>query len=129
MPLVEVSFGELMDKYSILEVKSENLTDPSQRATVNKEILSLKPDVQRALENTSVARIALELKEVNLEIWRLMDALYSLDAPSAEYAELTWEITIQNQKRAFLKKGIDLEMKSTFSEEKSFFSQPNQRIV
>jgi hypothetical protein len=85
--------------------------------------------VQRALENTSVARIALELKEVNLEIWRLMDALYSLDAPSAEYAELTWEITIQNQKRAFLKKGIDLEMKSTFSEEKSFFSQPNQRIV
>ena len=129
MPLVEVSFGELMDKYSILEVKSENLTDSSQRATVNKEILSLTPDVQRALENTSVARIALELKEVNLEIWRLMDALYSLDAPSAEYAELTWEITIQNQKRAFLKKGIDLEMKSTFSEEKSFFSQPNQRIV
>jgi hypothetical protein len=129
MPLVEVSFGELMDKYSILEVKSENLTDSSQRATVNKEILSLTPDVQRALENTSVARIALELKEVNLEIWRLMDALYSLDAPGAEYAELTWEITIQNQKRAFLKKGIDLEMKSTFSEEKSFFSQPNQRIV
>ena len=129
MPKVEVSYGELLDKFSILEVKRENLREASQRATVDKEILCLQQDVDRTLKNPTVAGMALELKKVNLEIWNLMDVLYSLDGPSVEYARLTWDITVQNQKRAFLKKEIDSEMKSPFSEEKSFFSQTNQRIV
>jgi hypothetical protein len=129
MPRVEVSFGELMDKYSILEIKRVKLSEASQRAMVEKELLSLEKDVRVALQNEAVAKIAAELTKVNLEIWLLMDNLYSLDAPSLEYTELTWDITIQNQKRAFLKRQIDSEMDSPFSEEKSFFSQTSQRIV
>jgi hypothetical protein len=129
MPRIEVSFGELMDKYSILEIKREKLSEASQRAMVEKELLRLEKDFRVALQNEAVAKIVAELTKVNLEIWLLMDSLYSLDAPSLEYTELTWDITIQNQKRAFLKKQIDSEMDSPFSEEKSFFSQTSQRIV
>jgi hypothetical protein len=129
MPTIEVSFGELVDKYTILQIKYEQLKLESQKTMVYKELSSLKLDVDKCLENENLVRLASELKDVNLEIWFLMDELYSLDAPSVEYAQLTWDITIQNQKRAFLKKTIDSEMKSRFSEEKSFFSQTNQRIV
>ena len=129
MPLIEVSFGELVDKYTILEIKSEHLVRDSQKAVVTTELKSLKRDLDKCLHNENVPSIARELKSVNLKIWFLMDELYSLDAPSAEYAQLTWDITIQNQKRAFLKKSIDFEMNSRFSEEKSFFSQTDQRIV
>jgi hypothetical protein len=129
MPLIEVSFGELVDKYTILEIKSEHLVRDSQKAVVTTELNSLKKDLDKCLLNENVPSIARELKSVNLKIWFLMDELYSLDAPSAEYAQLTWDITIQNQKRAFLKKSIDFEMNSRFSEEKSFFSQTDQRIV
>jgi hypothetical protein len=110
-----------MDKYSILEIKRVKLSEASQREMVEKELLSLEKDVRVALQNEAVAKIVAELTKVNLEIWLLMDSLYSLDAPSLEYTELTWDITIQNQKRAFLKKQIDSEMDSPFTEEKSFF--------
>jgi len=129
MPTIEVSFGELVDKYTILQIKYEHLSLESQKEMVHTELSSLKPDVDKCLNNENLVRLALELKNVNLEIWFLMDELYSLDAPSVEYAQLTWDITIQNQKRAFLKKSIDSEMNSRLSEEKSFFSQTNQRIV
>jgi hypothetical protein len=129
MPFIEVSFGELVDKYTILEIKSEHLVQDSQKAVVTTELKSLKQDLDKCLHNENVPSIARELKSVNLKIWFLMDELYSLDAPSAEYAQLTWDITIQNQKRAFLKKSIDFAMNSRFSEEKSFFSQTDQRIV
>ena len=129
MPLIEVSFGELVDKYTILQIKYEHLSLESQKTMVYTELSSLKPDVDKCLQNENLVRIASELKDVNLKIWFLMDELYSLDTPSAEYAQLTWDITIQNQKRAFLKKTIDSELSSRFSEEKSFFSQTNQRIV
>ena len=129
MPTIEVSFGELLDKYTILQIKYEHLSLESQKNVVYRELSSLKPDVDKCLQNEKLVRISGELKDVNLEIWFLMDELYSLDTPSAEYAQLTWDITIQNQKRAFLKKSIDSEMNSQFSEEKSFFSQTNQRIV
>ena len=129
MPSIEVSFGELVDKYTILQIKSEHLIQDSQKTMVNTELDALKPDVEKCLRNENVPRLAHELKSVNLKIWFLMDELYSLHAPSVEYAQLTWDITIENQKRAFLKKSIDSEMKSRFSEEKSFFSQTDQRIV
>lgn len=129
MPTIEVSFGELVDKYTILQIKHEHLSLESQKRAVFTELSSLKPDVDKCLQNDNLVRIALDLKNVNLEIWFLMDQLYSLDAPSAEYVQLTWDITIQNQKRAFLKRTIDSEMNSRFSEEKSFFSQTDQRIV
>jgi hypothetical protein len=129
MPRIEVSFGELIDKYTILEIKYENLQGTSQKATVAIELATLEPDLESILRNERVLGFTAELKKVNLNIWFLMDELYSLEGPSAEYAQLTWDITIQNQTRAFLKKGIDSEMNSKFSEEKSFFSQPEQRIV
>ena len=129
MPTVEVSFGELIDKYTILQIKYEHLSLESQKAMVYTELSSLKPDVDKCLQNDNLLGIARDLKDVNLKIWFLMDELYSLDAPSAEYAQLTWDITIQNQNRAFLKKTIDSEMGSRLSEEKSFFSQTNQRII
>lgn len=128
MPKVEISFGELMDRVSILEIKLEMLFTEDQKKTVALELFTLREQASEILAVASLRKVVDELKEVNLFIWKLMDQLYDLHEPSAEYADLTWDITIHNQRRAFLKKEIDATLGSRFSEEKSFFSKEDQRI-
>jgi hypothetical protein len=128
MPKVEVSFGELMDKVTILEIKLEMLSTEDQKKTVALELSSLVEQASEILAVASLGEVVEELRKVNLLIWELMDELYGLHEPSSEYAGLTWDITIQNQRRAFLKKEIDVTMGFKFSEEKSFFSKVDQII-
>jgi len=128
MPKVEVSFGELMDKVTILEIKLEMLSSSEQKKTVALELFTLGEQTSEILAVASLRKVVDELREVNLLIWKLMDKLYDLHEPSAEYADLTWDITRQNQRRAFLKKEIDATLGSRFSEEKSFFSKVDQIV-
>jgi hypothetical protein len=127
MPQVEVSHGELVDKWTILEIKSVQLVDANQLKNVQREMDAMKPTIQQFI--ASVLSLHKDLLETNLKIWNLMDELYKKDESSGiEYVKITIEITKFNQKRSFIKKEIDKFCNSNFSEAKSYFENEDQVV-
>ena len=125
MPFVEVSNGELADKWTIIEIKTALLGNPDQLKNLSIEASGLEPMIMELKANSSVRLLIAQLKETNLVIWKLMERLYELHADiDSTYLSLSIEITEYNQKRAFLKKEIDALSQSSFSEAKSFFENP-----
>jgi hypothetical protein len=122
MPLVEISNGELADKWTIIQIKTGLLVNPDQLKNLSIEASRLEPLVNELSANAEVQSLISRLKDTNLVIWNLMEKLYELHSDlNASYLSLTIEITEYNQKRAFLKKEIDTLSKSSFTEAKSFF--------
>lgn len=127
MPRVEVSNGELLDKWTILQIKLERLKDVHQLDNVTRELASLESEVNLVSLNEKVMTIRGSLFSINLDIWDLMEKIYLKgNSSDAEYLQLTLEITILNQKRAFAKKAIDIESRSLLSESKSFFEDSDK---
>jgi hypothetical protein len=125
MPQVEVSHGEVVDKWTILEIKSVKLIDPVQLKNVALEMESLNLVIREFIDD--ISELHKDLFQTNLHIWNLMNDLYSLDESSGiDYVEITLEITRFNQRRSFLKKEIDKNCKSDFSEAKSYFENESQ---
>jgi hypothetical protein len=122
MPLVEVSVGELLDKWSILEIKSKRLKKPKQQQNIQSEMGKLAQTCKIYLDDPAIGNLYEELFSANLSIWLGMDEYYALDsAAKSEFIDLTIRITELNKVRAYLKKEIDNKFESEFSEEKSYF--------
>ena len=122
MPFVEVSVGELLDKWSILEIKKIKLIKDSQQLNILAEMGVLEKTCKTYLSDYVILSTYRSLYKVNLEIWEGMDKLYTLDTSLSQfYIDLTNQITDLNKQRAYLKKEIDQVAKSGFSEEKSYF--------
>ena len=122
MPTVEISNGELADKWTILKIKREQLKDPSQIHNIIIESEALISQVKDLRNHERITDLIDDLYKSNLSIWHLMEDLYKLKVPYEEkYVELTIQITKQNQRRAFLKKEIDKVSNAKFTEAKSFF--------
>ena len=129
MPKVEISFGEVADKWTILEIKCERLVDQSQIRNVMNEKLGLKETVDELIAVPGVQEQLEKLLATNRTIWDQMDEIYELKKTGPRYSDLTFEITVENQRRAFLKREIDRLMNSEFHEEKSYFVKPNQVVI
>ena len=72
--LVEVSFGELLDKISILEIKSEKIKDPEKLNFINDEYKILKDQLQANIKlDTVIENLYNSLKEINLKLWTIED--------------------------------------------------------
>ena len=127
MPQVEVSHGELVDKWTILEIKSVQLVDIEQLKNIQREMNAMSPAIQEFIG--SIPQLHKDLFETNLVIWNLMNELYKKDdSLGSQYVTLTIDITKFNQKRSFIKKEIDQFCKSDFSEAKSYFENSDQVI-
>lgn len=123
---VPVSYGELVDKLTILEIKSERITDPTKRANVVKE-LELLEAVWRAgpasAQGAIVARA--RLKAINEKLWDIEDRIRRLEAAATfdqEFIELARSVYYTNDQRAAVKREINLSLGSELVEEK--FYQP-----
>jgi hypothetical protein len=126
MPQADVSVGELLDKFSILEIKAKLLRSELQLRNVLTEVASLKPSVMEYLNNPNIEKLYQNLKQVNLEIWEGMDEVFEIGPnPSPNYEPLCRHITKLNQDRSYIKKRIDLDSGSVLTEEKSYFV-PNE---
>lgn len=122
MPFIEISVGELLDKWSILEIKLAKLQKPSQQENISREMQVLEEICKTYLDDPEINNLYKELHRVNLEIWIGMDLLYEINSSqSQEFIELTNKITDLNKNRAYIKKQIDVLVNSSFSEEKSYF--------
>ena len=122
--LVPVSFGELLDKIAILQIKSERMTDPDKLANVRNEL--------SALENTwmahpgagsDIVRLRAELKAVNERLWEIEDDIRLKEKAQqfdAGFIQLARSVYFENDERARIKREINTALGSAYVEEKSY---------
>jgi hypothetical protein len=124
--LVPISPGELIDKISILEIKSQRMTDPEKLQNVRTE-LSMLGDTWRESEYSAV-NISQQwegLRQVNGKLWDIEDRIRDKErdgAFDAEFIELARSVYFTNDERAALKKSINTQLGSLLVEEKSYAS-------
>ena len=103
-----VSLGEAIDKYSILILKSENLTGLRQEE-VNLEISILEKELDKYLIKFN--DLYLKLKHVNYIIWKQMDALRDDDSISNNtFGFLAYQCTLSNDVRFRIKNKIKMKI-------------------
>ena len=121
---VEVSVGELLDKITILEIKSERIDDPAKLVNVRKELDLLRTTWQASpLAATDVAAEMAALKTVNEELWEIEDNVRRHEAAGdfdAEFVRLARGVYHANDRRAALKRDLNLKCGSGLVEEKSY---------
>ena len=122
--LVPVSFGELLDKIAILQIKSERMTDAAKLANVRNELTALERTwAEHPASRQDIAALRADLKAVNERLWvieddiRLKEKAQSFDA---QFIELARSVYFQNDIRAKVKKAINLALGSAYVEEKSY---------
>jgi hypothetical protein len=123
--LVPVSYGELIDKISILEIKAERITDPAKLANVRRELEALTAIWQAhpASQGAPITDLWEALRKVNGELWVIEDRLREKEAAGrfdAEFIELARAVYFTNDARARLKKELNLRLGSSLVEEKSY---------
>ena len=70
---IEVSHGEIVDKLTILQIKKENITDPSKLDNIVKEYDYLLSVVENDLGISTESPEYLELLSINKELWVIED--------------------------------------------------------
>lgn len=120
---VEISNGELLDKLSILRIKKEKIKDEDKLTNINNEILELEPLYLKILEKTDVSDLFQSLLDVNLELWEIEDSIRGKERIKdfdKSFISLARSVYFQNDKRASIKKQINLVTGSFLIEEKSY---------
>ena len=123
-PRVPVSWGELVDKKTILEIKVERLRDPQAVANARRELAPLAAALA-ALAPPPAALAGLEaaLREVNRRLWDIEDAIRQKEAARAfdgAFIELARSVYRSNDERARIKREINLLLRSGIVEEKQY---------
>ncbi|KAB7775929.1 MULTISPECIES: DUF6165 family protein [Xanthomonas] len=130
--LVPVSFGELLDKIAILQIKSERIEDPGKLANVRAELSALeKTWMAHPAAGGDVARLRAELKAVNERLWVIEDEIRIKEKAQAfdeEFIKLARSVYYENDERARLKKEINLALGSSYVEEKSYQDYRNASV-
>jgi len=121
---VPVSFGELIDKISILKIKSERIDHPGKLANVRTELDALEQAwAAHPASRIDIAALSADLKAVNERLWEIEDAIRLKDraqAFDAEFVQLARSVYRENDQRARIKKQINLALGSGYIEEKSY---------
>jgi hypothetical protein len=119
---VEISFGELFDKVSILEIKASRVADPAKRRNVARELAQLVAVCLRIPGGDGIpSRVLSELKSVNEQLWDVEDALRSCESRQSfgpAFVDLARSVYRLNDRRAALKREINLALGSALVEEK-----------
>ena len=119
--LVPLSPGELLDKITILEIKQARLEDAAKRANVVAELAALTEIAGPAMKDA--AALLAQLKMVNEALWDIEDRIRDKERQAAfdgEFIELARSVYITNDRRADLKRQINLALHSALVEEKSY---------
>jgi tetratricopeptide (TPR) repeat protein len=129
-PRVEVSWGELLDKISILKIKEERITSPAAVANVRRELMHLDgvvsslPGLPRDVEKKRSS-----LRTINEALWEVEDALRACEKDQRfdpYFVELARKVYVLNDQRAKIKQEINVLMKSGFVEEKEYLPGTTQ---
>jgi len=123
-PSVPISWGELADKVTILEIKSELLSSVSARENAKKELARLAAiwePVER--ENRNAMGLKMALKHTNKTLWQIEDHIREKEAQKCfddEFIAIARAVYKTNDERASIKRQINTLLKSEIVEEKQY---------
>jgi hypothetical protein len=124
--LVPISPGELIDKITILEIKSARMSDATKLDNVRTELALLEETWRAsAYAATDISAEWTGLREVNTQLWDIEDRIRDKERDAkfdAEFIELARAVYVTNDERAAIKKRINTQLGSTLVEEKSYAS-------
>ena len=121
---VPVSVGEVVDKVTIPEIKSARISDEAKLKNIRAELAQLRPLVSGGVfDNPEVTALFDGLRTVNGELWDIEDDIRAEEAAGRfgdRFIELARAVYVTNDRRAELKKKINLATGSDLVEEKSY---------
>ena len=121
---VPVSPGEVLDKITILEIKSERMTDPDKVANVRIELDLLQKTWAAAItEDETIRDLHAQLKEINEALWEIEDDIRDKERAKEfdeRFIELARSVYFTNDRRSDVKKKLNLHLGSQIVEEKSY---------
>ena len=127
--LIEISFGELLDKISILEIKKERIKDPSKLKFINNDLDLLKIQLHKVAEPSSfksgnkLFELFLSLKEINQKLWVVEDDKRLCEKNSDfkdKFIQLSRDVYFTNDKRSKTKLEINKILGSNIVEIKQY---------
>ena len=122
--LVPISPGELLDKITILQIKSERMSEPEKVANVQIELDALSAVWKKSVsEDSTITEIHNELKSINETLWDIEDDVRDEERAKnfgEKFIELARSVYVTNDLRAEAKKKLNLYLGSTIVEEKSY---------
>jgi len=122
--LIPISPGELLDKITILEIKSERIESAEKKANVNNELGMLnKVWADAVTQDTDIVSMRAELKGINETLWDIEDDIRDEERAkrfTEKFIELARSVYVTNDLRANVKKRINLHLNSDIVEEKSY---------
>jgi hypothetical protein len=122
-PLIPASWGELLDKLSILEIKSERIVAPQALANVRRELTMLSSFVQPIQQHQSFGEWKAALSKVNRRLWDIEDRLRQKERDQLfdeEFISLARAVYLTNDERAEIKRTINVALGSEIVEEKQY---------
>ncbi|MDW3095568.1 MAG: DUF6165 family protein [Gammaproteobacteria bacterium] len=119
-----LSVGELIDKITILKIKQKKATDTQKLININRELDELESTwkKEKAAE-LDISDLFQQLTEVNEALWNIEDDIRAKEAVNKfdqEFIDLARSVYKQNDRRAALKKEINIRSGSTLIEEKLY---------
>jgi len=128
---VPISWGELVDKITILEIKMtileikmDRIKDAEKLANINRELQSLRLIFENGCaEPEKIGQVKAELREVNEKLWMIEDDIRKCEKEkdfSQRFIELARAVYINNDQRAAFKREINTILNSELFEEKSY---------
>jgi len=121
--LVPISPGELLDKITILRIKSARMSDAAKVTNVRLELSLLEQTWKEAVGSADVGDDERALQAVNERLWAIEDDIRDKEmaqAFDARFIELARSVYIENDERAAIKKRVNVKLGSRIVEEKSY---------
>lgn len=119
-----VSYGELIDKMTILQIKLQEIKDEAKLANVRNELELLDATWKNdKASDTDIAEETARLLAVNQRLWKIEDDIRMKERAQAfdqEFIQLARSVYIENDERAAIKREINIKLGSTLVEEKSY---------
>ena len=116
-----ISIGEFFDKLTILQIKRKKI-EGIKLNNIENEIIELEGVIKK--NNLEIDnKIFSELKKINFGLWEIEDKIRLKDSKNEfddEFIDLAKSVYKENDKRATLKKEINLKYGSFLIEEKSY---------
>jgi len=121
---VPVSPGEVLDKITILEIKSERISDAGKLANVKRELVLLQASWRQSVDEDDMVRsIHDKLKTINEALWEIEDDIRDKERArefDQVFIDLARSVYVTNDQRAEAKKELNVYLGSEIVEEKSY---------
>lgn len=122
--IAAISYGELIDKITILTIKTERIRDQEKLKNIYRELEALQQTYIQCISNPDlIIEFQHALKTVNEELWDIEDAIRVKERHQEfdeEFIQLARKVYLTNDRRCMIKKQIDKILGSHLTEEKSY---------